>query len=370
MKFQTSQQELNRALAFVSKAVTARSTMPILKGILLAADESGTLTMTASDMDLSIEKKMNVSVLEPGSIVLPAKLFTDIVRKLPSENVEIALGEHNSVTIRTTLSEFRIVGMAADEFPDIGTVSENRKISIDREIFREMIRETSFAASIDESKGVIVGVLIEMRDGRITMAALDGFRMAVAAEKTENDQDTDIIISARILNEINKILSETDDDNEKVELILDEKKAVIFTEDSRIILRMIEGKFLKYRDLIPAEFKTTVHIDKNLLIESIERASLLAKEGRNNLIRLSFSENHLHITSKSEAENVDEEIPIRRDGEDIEIGFNSKYLLDGLKAIREEDIIIKLNTNVSPCIIQPLQEENYTYLILPVRILS
>ena len=123
------------------------------------------------------------------------------------------------------------------------------------------------------------------------MAALDGFRMAVASEKTENDQSTDIIISARILNEINKILSEggESEEDEKVELILDEKKAVIFTEDSRIILRMIEGKFLKYRDLIPSEFRTTVHADKNLLIDSIERASLLAKEGRNNLIRLSFA---------------------------------------------------------------------------------
>ncbi len=370
MKFKTSQQELNRALTFVSRAVTARSTMPILKGILLAADESGALTMTASDMDLSIEKKIGVSVSEPGAVVLPAKLFTDIVRKLPSEDVEITLGEHNNVLIRTSLSEFQIIGMPADEFPDIGTVSENRKITVDREVFREMIRETSFAASVDESKGVIVGVLIEMRDGFITMAALDGFRMAVASEKTENDQNTDIIISARILNEINKILSEGGEEDEKVELILDEKKAVIFTEDSRIILRMIEGKFLKYRDLIPSEFKTTVHADKTLLTDSIERASLLAKEGRNNLIRLSFTEDRLHITSKSEAGNVDEEIPIRKEGDDLEIGFNSKYLLDGLKAIREDDIVIYLNTNVSPCIIRPLQEENYTYLILPVRILS
>lgn len=370
MKFKTSQPELNRALTFVSRAVTTRSTMPILKGILLKADSDGTLTMTASDMDLSIEKKISVSVSEPGDIVLPAKLFTDIIRKLPSEDVEVALEEHSSVSIRTSLSEFRIVGMPADEFPDIGTVSENRRIAVNRDVFREMIRKTSFAASIDESKGVIVGVLIEMRDGCITMAALDGFRMAVASEKTDNDQTTDIIISARILNEINKILSEGGEEDEKVELILDEKKAVIFTEDSRIILRMIEGKFLKYRDLLPSDFRTTVHIDKNLLTDSIERASLLAKEGRNNLIRLSFTDDHLHITSKSEAGNVDEDIPVRKEGEDLEIGFNSKYLLDGLKAIREDDIIMQLNTNVSPCIIRPLQEENYTYLILPVRILS
>ena len=262
MKFTISQQDLNRALAFVSKAVTARSTMPILKGILLSVDETDTLTMTASDMDLSIEKKITVADAQPGTIVLPAKLFTDIIRKLPAEPVEITLGEYNNVSIRTSLSEFKIIGMSAEEFPEIGSVVENRKISVNRDVFKDMIRKTSFAASSDESKGVIVGVLIEMRDGCINMAALDGFRMAVANEKTDDNQSTDIIISARILNEINKILSENDSEDENVELILDEKKAVILTEDSRIILRMIEGNFLKYRDLLPADFKTRVHIDR------------------------------------------------------------------------------------------------------------
>lgn len=371
MKFTTSQQELNRALALVSKAVTTRSTMPVLKGILLSADENGILTMTASDMDLSIEKKMPVSDVQPGSIVLPAKLFTDIVRKLSSEDVKIELGENNRVSISTSVSEFNIIGIPADEFPDIGTVEENRKISLNRDIFKEMIRKTSFAASIDESKGVIVGALIEIRDGSVTMAALDGFRMAVATEKTDSAPSDDIIISARILNEINKILADgSDEEDDEVELILDDKKAVILTEDSRIILRMIEGKFLKYRDLIPAEFKTLVSIDRNLLIDSIERASLLAKEGRNNLIRLSFTDDQLHIASKSEAGNVDENIPVKKEGADIEIGFNSKYLIDGLKAMKEPDIVMCLNTNVSPCIIRPAGEENYTYLILPVRIMS
>ena len=371
MKFTTTQQELNKALAFVSKAVTVRSTMPVLKGILLSADDNGMLTMTASDMDLSIEKKMPVNVSEPGSTVLPARLFGDIIRKLPQENIEISLEDYRNVSIRTSLSEFKIVGMPADEFPDIGTVEENRKISLNREIFKDMIRKTSFAASIDESKGVIVGVLIEMKDGKVNMAALDGFRMAVATEETSSAPSDDIIISARILNEINKILSDSDDDeNENVELILDDKKAVILTEDSRIILRMIEGKFLKYRDLIPAEFKTVVHADRNLLISSIERASLLAKEGRNNLIRLSFADDSLHIMSKSEAGNVNENIPVKIDGENIEIGFNSKYLIDGLKVMKEDDIIICLNTNISPCIIRPAESENFTYLILPVRIMS
>ena len=370
MKFKTSQPELSKALNYVSKAVTSRSTMPILKGILLKVSPEGKLTMTASDLDLSIEKTIEVTDYEEGSIVLPAKLFSDIVRKLPNETISVNLGEYNNVSITTSASDFKIIGMNADEFPDIGKVNENKKIKLNRETFREMIRKTSFAASLDESKGVIVGVLIEMREGSVNMAALDGFRMAVATEKTENHEDTDIIIAARILNEINKIISESEDDESDIELILDEKKAVIFTADSRIVLRMIEGNFLKYRDLLPKEFKTTVNVDKNMLIDSIERASLFAKEGRNNLIKLMIGGDSIRINSKSEAGNVNETVPVKKNGGDIEIGFNSKYLLDGLKAIKEDDIVMSFNTNVTPCIINPLGEENYTYLILPVRIMA
>ncbi len=369
MKFKTSQSELNKALNFVSKAVTTRSTMPILKGILLKVTDDGRLTLTASDMELSIEKTIQVSDAEEGTIVLPARLFSDIIRKLPNETINISSGDLYNVIISTASSEFRIVGMSADEFPEIGTVNENQKISLNKDIFREMVRKTSFAASVDESKGVIVGVLMEIHDGSINMAALDGFRMSVANEKTDIAEDADIIIAARILNEISKIIAESDNENENIELILDKQKAVIVTEDSRIILRIIDGVFLKYRDLLPKNFNTEVNIDRAMLTDSIERASLFAKEGRNNLIKISVTDNNLQITSKSEAGNVNENIPVKKNGSDIEIGFNSKYLLDGLKVIKSDDIVMKFNTNVTPCIIEPVGDENFTYLLLPVRIM-
>ncbi len=260
--------------------------------------------------------------------------------------------------------------MLPDEFPEIETVNEDNKVLFNREIFKEMIRKTSFSASTDESKGIIVGVLIEMRRDHINMAALDGFRMAIASEKVENAQDTDIIISARILNEINKIISDSESDDENIELIFDDKKAVIFDENSRIVLRIMEGQLFNYKDLLPNEFKTTIHVDKNMLSDSIERASLFAKEGRNNLIRFSITDNNLEITSKSEAGNIDENIPIEKEGGDIEIGFNSKYLADGLKVIKEDDIIMNFNTNVKPCTIMPADDDSFTYMVLPVRIMT
>lgn len=371
MKFKISQTELNKALSFVSKAVSTRSTMPILKGILLSVSSDGILKMTASDMELSIEKTVDVTDAEEGSIVLPARLFSDIIRKLPNEIVNFTAEDYSGVTISTVSSKFKIVGMSPEEFPEIGDVSESKKISVNRDIFKEMIKKTSFAASIDEAKGVIVGVLIEMRENCINMAALDGFRMSVASEVTDYPENADIIISARTLNEINKIISESEEDDEVIELILDKYKAVIMTEDSRIILRIIDGVFLKYRDLIPKSFKTNVNVDKNMLIDSIERASLFAKEGRNNLVKLAVTDNSIQITSKSDAGDVSETIPAEKTGDDIEIGFNSKYILEGLKVIRNDNIVLKFNSNVTPCIIEPAEEdENFTYLLLPVRIMA
>ena len=322
----------------------------------------------ASDMELSIEKKLNVANSESGSLVIPARIFTEIVRKLPDMLTDFYT-EDNNLLIKTGMSEFRIVGMNPEDFPEIGTVNETRRIQIKKELFKSMIQKTYFAASIDKSKGVIIGVLIEIQDNNITMAALDGFRMAIAKEETSNSQNTNVIISAKILNEINRMISESFEDDEEIELILDEHKAVIFTSDSKIIIRIIEGNYLDYKKLIPEEFKTTVNIDRLSLIESIERASLFAKEGRNNLIKLSFSDNNLSITSQSEAGNVNENIPIKKEGNDIEIGFNSKYLIEGLKAMNDNDIIFKLNTNITPCIIEST-DNKYTYLILPVRIIS
>ncbi|MGP1441054.1 MAG: DNA polymerase III subunit beta [Anaerovoracaceae bacterium] len=369
MKFKVEQKELNKALGFVSKAVTTRSTMQILKGILVSVDDNGSMTLMASDMELSIEKKINVTDSEAGSVVIPARIFTEIIRKLPDTVIDFTIEEYNNVLIKTGMSEFRIVGMKPEEFPEIGTVNETRKLRIRKDLFRNMIQKTFFSASIDKSKGVIIGVLIEIRGENITMAALDGFRMAVARESASDNQDTDVIISAKILNEINRMIYESFEDEDEIELILDEHKAVIFTADSKIIIRIIEGKYLDYKKLLPSEFTTIVYIDRISLIDSIERASLFAKEGRNNLIKLSFSEDNLSITSQSEAGNVNENISVKKEGDDIEIGFNSKYLLEGLKAMEEDDIIFKLNTNVTPCIIES-PDGKYTYLILPVRIIS
>lgn len=370
MKFTCNQQALSKALNTVSKAVSSRTTIPILKGILLQTKADGTLVLSASDLDLSIEKSISVNTEREGSIVVLSKLFVDIIRKLPNEEILIEEKENNNVLIKTASSEFTIVGLPSEEFPKIGEIEDEKsELTFERQIFKEMIKKTSFAASVDESKGVIVGVLFEIDTDSVNMVALDGFRMAVTREKMASDQDNKIIIAAKILNDINKIVSETESE-EDVNITISHKKAIVLVDDTKIVLRLLEGEFIKYKDIIPQEKNTTVEIDRAVLLESIERASLLAKEGKNNLIKVTVKNNLLTITSRSEEGNVKEEVIMEKTGEDLEIGFNSKYMIDVLKAIDDEMVKMEFNNNITPCLIKPIEGDKFEYLILPVRISS
>lgn len=368
MRFSCNQQTLTKALNIVSKAVTIRTTIPILKGILLRVDNNGILTMSASDLDISIEKKIKVDNSEPGEIVVLSKLFGDIIRKLPDGDIYIE--ENNGkVQIKCSNSEFNIIGLSAEEFPNINpNEKDSEELVFNKEILKDMIKKTSFSASIDENKGAMTGVLIEMEENTLNMVAIDGFRMAIARESMKNKKRQNIIIPAKILNEISRIISETDIDNDDVTMLLNTKKAVFIMENTKIVIRLLEGEFMNYKRIIPADSSCRVVLNKNDFLESVERASLLAKVGKNNLVRLEIKDNIMEITSKSEEGNVKEEIIISKEGNDLTIGFNSKYLIDVLKVVDDESINMLFNTNVSPCLIKPISGDSFEYLVLPVRI--
>ena len=368
MKFSCNQQILSKALNIVSKAVTTRTTIPILKGILLKVNTDGILTMSSSDLDFVIEKNFMVENFEPGEIVVQAKLFGDIIRKLPNDMIVIEEVEGN-VIIKCSNSEFNIIGSPSDEFPKLSIIEdEERKIVFKKEVLKDMIRKTSFAASIDESRGVITGILMEIKDNNLNMVALDGFRMAVARHNIGENKEESIIIPAKNFNEIAKIISEIEGEKETADLYISEKKVIFIIDDTKVVLRLLDGEFVKYQDITPKESKTRVILNRNDFLESIERASLLAKVGKNNLIKLDIRENNIEITSKSEEGNVKEHVIISKEGNDLVIGFNSKYLMDALKVIDDEEITILFNSSVSPCLIKPISGNDYEYLVLPVRI--
>ena len=370
MKFTCNQQILAKALNTVSKAVSNRTTIPILKGIMIKATEEGSLILTASDLEISIKKEINADVQEPGAIVVMAKLFGDIIRKLPNEDILISCDESGTVLIKTSFSEFNVVSFPTDEFPEIGNKEEgSESITLDRDIFREMIRKTSFAASVDESKGVLTGILTEIDEDFIKMVSLDGFRLALVKENMKSASSNKFIIAAKVMNEISKIISEDEEDSD-INIMLGEKREVINVGSNEIIIRRMEGEFIKYNDILPTENTTNVIVSKEMLLESIERASLLSREGKNNLIKMIIKNDLMTITSRSEEGNVKEEIIVEKTGNDLEIGFNSKFVLDVLKVIDDEQVSLNFKTGVSPCVVKPVDGDYYEYLILPVRIPS
>lgn len=367
MKFICSQQTLAKALNTVSKAVSTRTTLPILRGILMEASK-GTITLSASDLEISIKKEIQADIAEEGAVVVPSKLFGDIIRKLPSEDIVIEDYEQESVLIRTASSQFNVIKMPIDDFPSIGDKNDIEvSISLDASIFREMIRKTSFAASIDESKGTLVGILTEIENETINMVALDGFRLAQVCKPMNSAETQSFIIAGKIMNELSKITAD-EADIDTITMHIGQKRAVIEAGTTEVNIRIMEGDFIRYRDIIPKESHIKVSVNKDLLLESIERASLLAKEGKNNLIKMSIQGDVMTITSRSEEGNVKEEIGIEKDGEDIDIGFNSKYVIDVLKVIDDEEISMNFKNGISPCIVTPVEGEAYKYLVLPVRI--
>lgn len=366
MKFTCNQEDLNKALNTVSKAVSSRTTIPTLKGILMVVKEDN-LKLTASDMDITIETQIDVEESENGSIVVPAKLFNEVIKKLPHDKINFSTDGLN-VNINCLSSNTSILGSDADEFPYIKNLENStEEIIFNKNIFSSMIRKTSFAASIDQTKGAITGILVEVLPDNLRMVAIDGFRMAVATESIKSDNNKNIIISARIMDEINKIISESDKKDEDLRILLDNKNAIIYMDNTKISTRLIAGEFIKYNEILPKENKTSLTVNKRDFTESVERASILS-EGKNNLIKISIKENVMTITSRSEEGGAIEDVLIHKTGDDLEIGFNARFLLNIMRVIEDEEIKMEFNTSISPCMIKPVTGENYEYLILPVRI--
>lgn len=371
MKFSCQQQTLLKALNIVNKAISARITIPILKGILFKATD-GRIIMTSSDMDMTITHviKEGVKVEEEGEAVINSKKLTEIVRKLPKGNITVENIEETSVSIKTDNFVADLFCMKADEFPkqNVDYIYDDTLV-FNSSVLADMIRKTSFAASNDESKGIITGVLIELEDDAVNMVALDSFRMAVKREPLKNVKEGKVVIEARLLNELMKILAEAEEE-EDVILKLSTKRALVTLGTTEISLRILEGEYIKYREILPKDEAIKVRVKKDVLVGSIERAALIANEGKNNLIRINIRDDMMSITSRSDEGSIKEDLQIEKTGDDLEIGFNAKYFLDALRAIDDEEIVIIFNSSIKPALIKPVEGDGYRYLILAVRISS
>ncbi|MDO5517216.1 MAG: DNA polymerase III subunit beta [Clostridium sp.] len=365
MIFTCEKQEILEGISTVQKAITGKSTMPILEGIYIKTNDSS-LTLIGSDMDVSIQTTVNANIIEQGSIVIDAKIFGEIIRKLPNSSIKIETLENQIIRITCEKSVFDVVYMNTNEFPELPEINEDLKISVKQNILKNMIKGTSFAIAQDETRPILQGILFEVKNKNLNLVALDGYRLAIKSEYLDTDMNIEVVIPGKTLNEVSKILEDVDD---IVNITFTNNHILFNLEKTKIISRLLEGKFINYNSLLPQEHKLVVNANRQELQNAIERASLMAKDGNTNLIKLDIQQDTLVITSNSQLGKVREEITIKLQGDEVQIAFNSRYLLDVLKNVEDDEVVMKMTSGISPCVIEEKNSENAKYLVLPVRLM-
>ncbi|MGK9184610.1 DNA polymerase III subunit beta [Priestia filamentosa] len=376
MKFSIQKDYLVQSVQDVMKAISSRTTIPILTGIKIVVSDEG-VTLTGSDSDVSIESfipkededKHIVDVEKEGSIVLPARFFSEIVKKLPKETVEIEVQNNFSTVIRSGKAEFNLNGLDAEEYPQLPQIEEENMFSVPTDLIKNMIRQTVFAVSTSETRPILTGVNWKLEDDELTCIATDSHRLALRKAKIEttNQEKYSIVIPGKSLNEFSKIL---DDSSELVDIVITENQVLFKTKHLLFFSRLLDGNYPDTSRLIPDDSKTDVVLNVKEFLQSIDRASLLAREGRNNVVKLStMPEGIIEISSNSpEIGKVSEEVQSKSvDGEDLKISFSAKYMLDALKALEGSEIKINFTGAMRPFVIRTLDDDSMLQLILPVR---
>lgn len=367
MKVLVNGNDLSNAVMKVCKAISVKTTNPVLEGIKMTV-KGDEMTLAATDMEIAIEKTIRSDTIEEGVTVIPGKIFAEFTKKLEGEDqVELMMGDDKKLKIIYGSSEVFLSSLNAEEFPNIRKDLREKAFSLLQKDFKEIINRTVFSCSVDESRPILKGELFSVKDNELTCVALDGFRLAVAKKKLINStSDFKIVVPSRAVSEISRLL---DKDDEEITFISEEKSLMIEVDGTVFITRLLEGEFINYEQIIPKEFLTTVRVNRNMFLNSLERASVVAKENKN-LVKLEVKDNNINVLSNSESGNVNENVIINMEGKDVNIAFNSKYLCDALKAAGDEFVNINLNSSISPCIVRPYSGEDYLYLILPIRINS
>lgn len=367
MKVVSDKEKLFYAVQVVQRAVSLKNPLPILSGIKLETEENNRILFTATDLDIGIRCSVPVEIIEPGSAVLPAKVITELIRRLPDIPIFIESDPlTSSVTVKYGQSEASINGFPVEEFPDVPLPLSEATFSIPVDILKEVIRQVVFAAATDENRPVFTGVLFEIHSNEMQVVATDTHRLAWRKVFLENCEDLDInlIIPGKTLNELVKIVGGPD---QVVYVTVTENQVLFNTEDTCLISRLIGGQFPNFRQVIPQDHITRIRVKTKELAEATERASLLTKEGLST-IKLSLNENVLVISVNTEAGRVREELSVYQEGEPLQFAFNARYLSDVLKVVGSDEINMEFTGPLSPGIIKPAGSQEFISLLLPVRL--
>lgn len=364
MKLFFTKSNLNKAVGIVMKAVPTRTTMNILECILIDAT-TNEIKFTGNDMELGIETIVEGEIIEKGKIAIDAKLFSEIVRKLPDNDITLTTDSNNNALITCEKSKFNIAGKSGDDFSYLPAIIKDKMITLSQFQLKEVINQTIFSIAINDNNKMMTGELFEVNEGTLKVVGLDGHRIAIRNIKLEGrSDDVRVVIPGKTLQEISKILNA---DAESFVNIYFTNNHVLFEFDqTHVVSRLIEGDYFKISQMLSNDYETKVSINKKEFLDSIDRANLLIREGDKKPIIINILNGLLQVNVNSAIGALNEDIDIDKEGKDIMIGFNPKFLMDALRVIDDENVTMYLVNHKSPCFIRD-KEENYIYLILPVN---
>ncbi|WP_416148068.1 DNA polymerase III subunit beta [Salipaludibacillus sp. HK11] len=378
MKFSIQRDRFVQSVQNVSKAISSRTTIPILTGIKIEASHDG-VTLTGSDSDISIESFIPteegdhqlVDLEIEGSIVLQARFFADIVKKLPEDTVEIMVGDQLVTQLKSGSSVFNLNGLDPEEYPRLPEIEEENSFKLPKDLLKSIIRQTAFAVSTVETRPILTGIHWSLEKGQLTCTATDSHRLAMRQAEVETNtidlEFSNVVIPGKSLNELNKIIDDTDD---WIDIIVTDNQILFKSTHLLFFSRLLEGNYPATKNMIPTHSKTTVKLTAKKLLDAIERALLLSKEGKNNVVNVKTIENNqLEITSVTpEVGKVTEDVEsLEYTGEELRISFNGKNIIDALKVIESTEVSIDFTGAMSPFVMRPAERDHMLHLFSPVR---
>lgn len=364
MKIICTKSNLSKGVSIVSKAVPSKTTMPILECILIDAT-TDIIKLTANDMELGIETVIEGEIIEKGVIALDAKIFSEIVRKLPDNEIVIETDSNLQTLITCEKAKFNISGKSGEDFSYLPYIEKAESILLSQFTLKEVIRQTIFSIADNDSNKLMTGELFEIKSNILRVVSLDGHRISIRKIELKGEfSDKKIVVPGKTLMEISKILSGEIDSMVNISFT---NNHIVFEFDQTVVVsRLIEGEYFRIDQMLSSDYETKVKINKKEFLSCIDRATLLVKEGDKKPIIINILDGMMEIKIKSQLGSMDEEIEIEKDGRDLLIGFNPKFLIDALRVIEDEEVTLYLMNPKAPCFIKD-EEENYIYLILPVN---
>ncbi len=364
MKLVCSKSALLSGVQIVSKAVPNKTTMSILECILVDASR-GIITLTANDMELGIETTIEGNIIEKGIIALDAKIFLEIVRKLPDSDITIETDNNYKTTITCEKAKFNIIGKSGDDFSYLPIVEKEESISVSQFTLKEVIRQTIFSISDNDNNKLMTGELFDIKGNELKVVSLDGHRISIRKiELKEEYYPRKVVVPGKTLNEISKILS--GDADKDVSIFFTSKHIVFEFDNTVVVSRLIEGEYFRIEQMLSNDYETKFVINKKEFLSCIDRATLLVKEGDKKPIIMNITDTNMELKINSVVGSMNEDIDIEKQGKDIMIGFNPKFLIDALRVIDDENVTLYMVNPKAPCFIKD-ENESYIYLILPVN---